>query len=65
MKPALAFRQPHYPKSWQSLPNGELILAEINQKLKPWWPKFFGYHLLKIGALMAIGFGEAGSNIIA
>jgi|TARA_B110000908_G_C10042078_1_gene352275 SAM-dependent methyltransferase len=51
MKPALAFRQPHYPQSWQSLPNGELVLAEINQQLKPWWPKFFGYHLLKIGAL--------------
>ena len=51
MKPALAFRQPHHPKSWQSLPNGELILAEINQQLKGWWPKFFGYHLLKIGAL--------------
>ncbi len=51
MKPALAFRQPHYPKTWQSLPNGELILAEINRQLAPWWPKFFGYHLLKIGAL--------------
>jgi SAM-dependent methyltransferase len=51
MKPALAFRQPHYPKSWRSLPNGQLILAEINQQLKAWWPKFFGYHLLKIGAL--------------
>ena len=51
MKPALAFRQPCYPKSWQSLPNGELVLSEINQQLEPWWPKFFGYHLLKIGAL--------------
>jgi len=51
MKPALAFRQPHYPKSWQSLPNGELILSAINQQLAPWWPKFFGYYLLKIGAL--------------
>ncbi|WDE02964.1 methyltransferase domain-containing protein [Thalassomonas viridans] len=51
MKPALAFRQPHYPKSWQSLPNGELILSAINEQLAPWWPKFFGYYLLKIGAL--------------
>ena len=51
MKPALAFRQPHSPSSWSELPNGELILAEINQLLAPWWPKFFGYHLLKIGAL--------------
>ncbi|MCO4797603.1 MAG: methyltransferase domain-containing protein [Colwelliaceae bacterium] len=51
MKPALAFRQPHYPSSWAKLPNGELILNEINQVLAPWWPKLFGYHLLKIGAL--------------
>lgn len=51
MKPALAFRQPDYPTSWQDLPNGELIVANINQTLAPWWPKFFGYHLLKIGAL--------------
>lgn len=51
MKPALAFRQPHYPKSWQELPNGEIILSAIDEILQPWWQKFFGYHLLKIGAL--------------
>ena len=51
MKPALAFRHPDYPKSWQNLPNGDLIVANINQALAPWWPKFFGYHMLKIGAL--------------
>lgn len=51
MKPALAFRQPHYPKSWQELPNGAAILSAIEERLQPWWQKFFGYHLLKIGAL--------------
>lgn len=51
MKPALAFRQPHYPKSWQELPNGSTILSSIEERLQPWWQKFFGYHLLKIGAL--------------
>ncbi len=51
MKPALAFRQPYSPSSWDKLPNGALILDEINLLLAPWWPKFFGYHLLKIGAL--------------
>lgn len=51
MKPALAFRQPQYPESWQSLPNGNLVLSAINSILKPWWQKFFGYHLLKIGSL--------------
>ena len=51
MKPALAFRQPQYPKTWDSLPNGKLIVKEIDNVLSPWWPKFFGYHILKIGAL--------------
>lgn len=51
MKPALAFRQPHYPKSWQELPNGASIVSAIEEILTPWWHKFFGYHLLKIGAL--------------
>lgn len=51
MKPALSFRQPHFPNSWNALPNGNVILDELNSQLAPWWPKFFGYHLLKIGAL--------------
>jgi len=53
MKPALSFRQPHFPKTWQELPAGELVLSELNQKLAPWWPKFFGYHLAKLGPLSA------------
>lgn len=51
MKPALAFRQPNYPQSWQELPNGNIILSAIEEVLQPWWQRFFGYHLLKIGAL--------------
>lgn len=51
MKPALATQQPHMPKSWSELPNGKVIVSEIDKILAPWWPKFFGYHLLKIGAL--------------
>jgi SAM-dependent methyltransferase len=51
MKPALAFRQPHYPESWQELPNGNIVLSAIDAILAPWWEKFFGYHLLKVGAL--------------
>ena len=53
MKPALSFRSPDLPKSWQELPNGELIVKNIDQVLSNWWPKFFGYHLLKLGALSA------------
>jgi SAM-dependent methyltransferase len=51
MKPALAFRQPSLPQRWHDLPCGELIKAEIERQLAPWWPKFFGYHLAKIGCL--------------
>lgn len=51
MKPALAYRQPHYPRTWQDLPNGELILSAIEEALQPWWQKFFGYHLVKLGHL--------------
>lgn len=53
MKPALAFRQPHYPSSWKTLPNGEIVKKAIEEELAPWWPKFFGYHLIKVGALSA------------
>ncbi|TYK64708.1 class I SAM-dependent methyltransferase [Colwellia echini] len=53
MKPALAFRQLHYPNSWQDLPNGRLIKKAIESELSPWWPKFFGYHVAKLGALSA------------
>lgn len=51
MKPALAFRHPQAPKSWQDLPNGDIILSGIEEALQPWWQKFFGYYLLKIGGL--------------
>jgi SAM-dependent methyltransferase len=51
MKPALGFRQPCFPQSWGKIPAGDRILSAIDIELTPWWPKFFGYHLLKIGAL--------------
>ena len=51
MKPALAFRQPKSPEQWQELPNGDYIKQVLSAELETWWPKFFGYHLLKIGAL--------------
>jgi SAM-dependent methyltransferase len=51
MKPALAFRQPNSPKSWSDLPSGDVILSAIEAELAPWWQKFFGYHLLKMGSL--------------
>lgn len=51
MKPALAFNEPSQPHQWHELPNGMLILKNIEQRLSPWWPRLFGYHLLKIGSL--------------
>ncbi len=51
MKPAHVYSKQRQPESWAELPNGELILTKINQVLKEWSPKFFGYHLLKVGAL--------------
>ncbi len=53
MKPALAFKQPDFPSEWQALPNGELIKKELEHKLEAWWPKFFGYYMIKIGGLSA------------
>lgn len=51
MKPALAFRQPDLPKTWQSITNGKLIAESIDLELAQWWPKIFGYYMLKVGAL--------------
>lgn len=62
MKSALATKQPHLPKSWNELPSGDVIVSEIDKILAPWWPKFFGYHLLKIGALS--GFINSKSSTI-
>lgn len=39
------------PLSWSEIPWGEYYRAALEQQLAPWWPKLFGYHLLKIGTL--------------
>ncbi|WP_371316321.1 class I SAM-dependent methyltransferase [Shewanella sp. NIFS-20-20] len=39
------------PFSWQDLSHGDALLAHIDRALLPWWPKVFGYHLLKLGHL--------------
>ena len=51
MKPALAFNEPPTPQKWHELPNGILMLKNIEQQLSPWWTRLFGYHLLKLGGL--------------
>ena len=51
MKPALSYHSTVVPKQWQQLPQGELMAKAIEGQLSQWWPKIFGYHLLKVGSL--------------
>lgn len=41
------------PETWQDLPNGEALQAAVARQLDYWWPRVFGYHLLKLGPLSA------------
>lgn len=41
------------PSSWSDLPWGEHYHRALEQQLQPWWPKLFGFHLLKLGTLSA------------
>lgn len=75
MKPAQIHQKIDAPASWAELPWGEYYRAAIEQQLQPWWPKFFGFHLLKIGHLSAeiasdkcaishqVNVGEQGKNM--
>ena len=79
MKPALAFNSLTAPQEWREMPNGELIAQTIETQLKPWWPRLFGYHLLKLGLLsgaieskssmikhqVIVGPKEANSDVVA
>jgi len=51
MRSALAYQEPNCPENWYELPMGEVIESAINETISHWTPKFFGYHLLKLGAL--------------
>ncbi|MBU4684686.1 class I SAM-dependent methyltransferase [Cedecea davisae] len=41
------------PHHWEQLPWGEYYREALNQQLRPWLGKMFGFHLLKIGNLSA------------
>ncbi|WMQ73991.1 MAG: hypothetical protein GPOALKHO_001009 [Sodalis sp.] len=41
------------PTSWDDIPCGAYYRQALEQDLKAWWPKLFGFHLLKVGALSA------------
>lgn len=40
-----------FPQSWTELPWGEFYRDSLDSHLEPWWPKLFGFHLLKVGSL--------------
>jgi SAM-dependent methyltransferase len=53
LKPAISLQTEKVPTSWQDFPHGSYIQQEIEQRLTPWLPRVFGYHLLKMGPLSA------------
>lgn len=53
MKPALISRQPRYPADWQAIPCGDQIRQQIEELLSESSRHWFGYHLVKVGALSA------------
>lgn len=41
------------PASWSEVHYGECYRDALDYHLAPWWPKLFGFHLLKLGRLSA------------
>ncbi|WP_406682032.1 class I SAM-dependent methyltransferase [Shewanella subflava] len=41
------------PLSWLEFASGEQLKTELEDRLNLWWPRLFGYHLLKLGPLSA------------
>ena len=53
MKPARIPQIVSAPAHWAELPWGEYYREALEQQLKPWFAKMYGFHLLKIGNLSA------------
>lgn len=51
MKPARITRPLTAPDKWDKLPWGESSRLALEQEIRPWLGKLFGFHLLKIGNL--------------
>ena len=51
MKPARIEKKFQMPVSWSDIPFGEQYRQALENQLRPWWPKMFGFHLLKLGHL--------------
>ncbi|OAT25203.1 methyltransferase domain-containing protein [Proteus myxofaciens] len=53
MKAARSIKPISLPNSWRDMPWGEYYRMAIEQRLQPWWPKIYGFHMLKLGQLSA------------
>ncbi|WP_120510129.1 methyltransferase domain-containing protein [Photobacterium salinisoli] len=51
MKPARTIKEIDTPSSWSQLVQGEWAAQMLQAQLDEWWPRLFGYHMLKLGGL--------------
>lgn len=52
MKPALSrYLMANAPQRWQDFKQGPQLAGQLEHQFNLWWPRIFGYHLLKVGAL--------------
>ncbi|CDL80462.1 class I SAM-dependent methyltransferase [Xenorhabdus cabanillasii] len=51
MQSVHAIKQITPPESWAELSWGEYYRVALERQLEPWWPKIFGFHLVKVGNL--------------
>lgn len=51
MKKAKIEKEIEVPTYWQDIQHGLMFKSTLQSYLDEWWPKLFGYHLLKLGAL--------------
>jgi SAM-dependent methyltransferase len=51
VEPARSEKKLEKPHTWDQLKNGQWVKESIQTRLDEWWPKLFGYHMLKLGGL--------------
>lgn len=52
MKPALSrYSVRQSPKQWTDFAQGQPLAQALESQFNLWWPRIFGYHLLKVGNL--------------
>ena len=51
MRPAYSFDSIAPPANWSQLPWGDWLQQQVSAGLDNWWPRLFGYHLIKLGPL--------------